>query len=176
MGQMNQMSTGMRFFFSRLFPLPFVLAGLATLYFGVRGVYRANESTGWPSTNGTIQNSTVEYHSSSDGRGTYHAEVLYQFDVEGQTRSGNKVAFGDFGSSNPSHAQNIVNRYPKGKIVPVYYRGGDPDTCVLEPGLQGQAWFLPGFGLIFFVVGSLMVIFLPKLMKKGETRTEQPPA
>jgi hypothetical protein len=174
MGQMNQMSSGMRFFFSRLFPLPFILAGAFTLYFGVRGLHRANESTTWPVADGTIQKSTVEYHSSSEGGGTYHAEVLYQFTVDGVTHSGNKVAFGDYGSSNPSHAQNIINRYPKGKDVTVHYRAGNPDTCILEPGLRGQTWFLPGFGLVFLVVGSLMAIFLPKLMKKSEMQTEPP--
>ncbi len=175
MGQINQMSAGMRFFFSKLFPVPFILAGACTLFFGVRGLHRANESTTWPVADGTVQNSTVEYHSSSEGGGTYHAEVLYQFSVDGLTRSGNKVAFGDYGSGDPSHAQNIVNRYPKGKQVTVHYRPGDPDTCILEPGLQGQAWFLPGFGLVFLVVGSLMAIFLPMLMRKYEMVTEQPP-
>ena len=174
MAQTNQMSPGMRFFFSRVFPLPFMLIGALTLYFGVRGIYRANESTMWPVADGTIQNSAVEYHSSSEGGGTYHAEVLYQFTVDGQTRSGNKVAFGDYGSSNPSHAQSIVNRYPRGGKVKVHYLTGDPDTCILEPGLHGQAWFLPGCGLIFFVVGSLMAVFLPRLMKKSEMQTEQP--
>ncbi len=175
MGQFNQMSAGMRFFFSRLFPVPFILIGACTLFFGVRGLYRASESTTWPVVDGTIQNSAVEYHSGSEGGGTYHAEVLYQFTIDGQTRSGNKVAFGDYGSSNPSHAQNIVNRYPKGKQVSVRYRPGDPETCILEPGLQGQAWFMPGFGLVFLVVGSWMAIFMPKLMKRSEMVTEQPP-
>jgi len=175
MSQTNRMSPGMRFFFSRVFPLPFVLAGVLTLYFGVRGIYRAKESVIWPTANGTIHNSTVEYQSSVKGGGTYHAEVLYQFTADGQIHSGNKVAFGDYGSSNPSHAQSIVNRYPKGEAVKVHYRTGDPDTCVLEPGLHGQAWFLPGFGFIFVVAGSVMAVFLPKLMKKSEMQTKQTP-
>lgn len=172
---MRQMSSGMRFFFSRLFPLPFLLAGVFTLYFGVRGLYQANESTTWPVADGTVQSSTVAYHSGGKGGGTYHAEVRYQFVVNGQTRSGHKVAFGDYGSSSPSHAQNIVNRYPEGQAVKVHYRAGDPDTCILEPGLHGQAWLLPGFGFIFFVAGSLMAVFLPRLMRPSERAAEQPP-
>ena len=155
-------------------PSHFYIVGALTLYFGMRGVHRARESTMWPVADGAIQNATVEYQSSNKGGGTYHAQVFYQFTAEGQTHSGNKVVFGDYGSSNPSHAQNIVNRYPKGMAVKVHYRTGDPDTCVLEPGLHGQAWFLPGFGLIFFVTGSVMAVFLPRLMTRPEMQAEPP--
>jgi hypothetical protein len=162
----------MRFFFLRVFPLPFILVGALTLYFGGRSVYRARDSAAWPLTDGRIQNSAVEYRRGDKGGGTYHAEILYTFTVDGQTHSGNHVAFGDYGSSNPSHAQSIVNRYPKDSVVPVRYLPSDPDLCVLEPGLKGQTWFLPGFGLVFLVSGILMAVFLPKLIKK-QMDTEQ---
>lgn len=165
----KQMSSGMRFFFSRIFPLPFVIIGVLTLYFGGRGLRRAKESVAWPVAEGRIQNSSVEYHKDNDGDGAYHAEIQYAFAVDGQTHSGNKVAFGDYGSSSPSHAQNIVNRYTEGKIVSVRYLSSDPDVCVLEPGLKGQAWFLPCFGLVFFMAGMLMAVFLPRMMKRQES-------
>ena len=38
MTQTNQMSPRMRFFFSRVFPLLFILVGALTFYFGVRGL------------------------------------------------------------------------------------------------------------------------------------------
>jgi hypothetical protein len=118
----------------------------------------------------------VERRSSSDGGGAYHAAVLYQFTVDGQTRSGNKVAFGDYGSGVPSQAQSIVNRYPMGGKVKVHYRTGDPDVCILEPRVHGQAWFQTGIGLILLVAGSLMAIYLPTMMQKSEMQAEQPPA
>ena len=79
----------------------------------------------------------MRYDQSSDSS-TYHAEILYSFTVDGEPRSGNRIAFGDYGSSNPSHAQEIVNRYPVGKAVRVSYLPGQPDVCLLEPGLHGQ--------------------------------------
>ncbi len=165
----REMSPGMRIFFSRVFPLPFIVVGALTLYFGGRGVYRAKESVSWPAAEGRIQNSSVEYHKGSKGGGTYHAEIRYTFDVDGQTRSGNDVAFGDYGSSSSSHAQGIVNRYPEGRVVSVRYLASDPDVSVLEPGIKAQSWFLPGFGVIFLLAGSLMAVFLPRAMKKPET-------
>jgi hypothetical protein len=165
----HRISPGMRFFVTRVFPWPFIIVGALVACFGARSVYRAKESMTWPSAEGNIRSSSVAYHSGDDGGGTYHAEILYTFTVDGQTHSGNKVAFGDYGSSNPSHAQTIVNRYPKGTIVQVRYSPDDPDVCVLEPGLKAQAWAIPAFGLGFFTTGMLMAIFLPKLMSKQET-------
>ncbi len=172
--RITKTSPGMRFFFSRVFPLPFILIGILILYYGWRGLSQARESTGWPSAEGTIQSSAVEVRTSRKSK-TYHAAVWYQFDVDGQTHSGNSVSFGDYGSSSSSHAQNIVNRYPQGKAVRVYYLRSDPDTCVLEPGLRLQTWFLPVFGLIFFTAGIFMAIFLPRSMRRDESGTASGP-
>lgn len=164
----------MRFFFSRVFPLSFIIIGALTLYSGTREIHRAKESVTWPVVEGRIQNSSVEYHQGNKGSGTYHAKILYTFTVAGQEHCGNKVAFGDYGTSNPSHAQNIVNQYPKDKVVSVRYLTGDPDVCVLEPGIKLQAWlwFKLGIGLLFFLFGTLVAIFLPGAMKRQEG-TEQ---
>ncbi len=164
------MGPGMRFFFSRIFPLPFVIAGAATLYFGVHGIILANASAKWPTARGKVLESKVEQHSDSDGT-TYHAEILYEFSVEDVIFKGNRVSYGDYGSSSPSHANRVVNNYPKGKKVEIHYMPEKPEECLLEPGLKGQSFFMPLFGLIFFGVGCLMVVFLPRLMKKEEMAT-----
>ncbi len=160
----------MRFFFARLFPLPFILIGALTLYHGAKSLQRARESVSWPTTEAVIQRSSVEYHRGSKGGGTYHAEILYEFTVNDRVFSSDQVAFGDYGSSNPSHARRIVNNYPQGKKVAVHYQRENPEVCVLEPGVKAQAWFLPGFGLVFFVVGCLMAVFLPRLMANSIPR------
>jgi hypothetical protein len=172
--RITRKSPGMRFFFARVFPLPFILIGMLIFYYGWRELSQARESTGWPSAEGTIQSSAVEVRTSRKSR-TYHAAIWYQFDVDGQTHSGNSVSFGDYGSSSSSRAQNIVNRYPQGKAVRVYYLRRNPDTCVLEPGLRLQAWFLPIFGLIFFTAGTLMAILLPRSMRRVESGTGPEP-
>ena len=158
----QEMPRGSRIFFTRIFPWPFIIVGACVLYFGSRSIYRANESVSWPTAEGQIQNSSVEYHSGGDSS-TYHAEIRYTFVVDGQTHSGNRVAFGDYGSSDSSHAQNIVNRYPKDKKVQVHYLASDPDVCVIEAGVQKQVWFVPAGGLVFFVSGTLMALFLPRI-------------
>jgi hypothetical protein len=169
------MSPGKKFFFSRMFPFIFVVVGASVSFFGVRGLVRAKASLDWPSIQGKVVESSVERQRSSGSNGgstTYQAEILYEFIVDGTTFNGDRVAYGDYGSSNPSHARRIVNRYPKGKSVIVYYMPSNPEESLLEPGVKGQSFFLLGFGLIFFTAGSLMVVFLPRVMRKQEN-TEQ---
>jgi hypothetical protein len=163
------MSSAIRFFFSRIFPWPFIIFGAFGLYLDVSRLHRAKESLTWPVAEGRIQNSSVEYHWSHKYRGKYQVVILYQFTVAGQTHSGNTVAFDDYESSDRSFAQKVVNRYPKDKAVPVRYLATDPDVCLLEPGIQGQLWFAPAYWLIVIVTGLLMAVFLPKVMRKQET-------
>ncbi|MDD2241261.1 MAG: DUF3592 domain-containing protein [Kiritimatiellae bacterium] len=165
----KQVSPRMVFFFSRIFPFIFLIVGASVAFFGIRGLVRAKASVGWPSSQGKVIESSVERQRSSGSKGsgiTYHAEILYEFTVDGTTFNGDRVAYGDYGSSSSSHARRIVNRYPKGKSIAVHYMPSNPEECLLEPGIKGQSFFLPGFGLIFFTVGSLMAFFLPKAMRK----------
>jgi hypothetical protein len=162
------MSPRKRVIFLRIFPLIFIVVGASIGFFGIRGLIRAKASVDWPATQGKVIVSSVDYRSSDDG-GAYHALIMYEYSVAGAVYNGNRVAYGDYGSSSSSHARRIVNRYPKGKSVTVHYMPGNPEECLLEPGLQGQSWFLPGFGLIFFMIGSLTAVFLPRHVRKQET-------
>jgi hypothetical protein len=167
----KQISPGMKFFFMRIFPLIFIVVGAGTAFFGIRGLIRANASDDWPSIQGKVVESSVERHSSSGNKGnrsTYHAEILYEFEVDGKTYNGERIAYGDYGSSNPSHARQLVNRYPKGKEITVYYMPGNPEECLLEKGVKAQSWFLPGFGLLFLTVGILIALYLPKALSIQE--------
>ena len=53
----------------------------------------------------------------------------------------------------------------------MYYLAEDAHVCILEPGLRTQAWFLPGFSLIFLAAGCAMAVFLPKALRQ-QTRSE----
>ena len=169
----NPQSPVMRFFFSRIFPLIFVAAGAGVVYAGWLGLAKARASTGWPTAPGTVVASSVERREHSGSKGgksvTYEAAVLYEFPVDGATYNGNRVAYGDYGSSSASHARGIVNRYPKGSAVTVHYRPGSPEECLLEPGVKGQTLVLPGIGLVFLFAGLFMAVVIPRSMRRDQT-------
>ena len=105
----------------------------------------------WPTSPGRVVSSSV-VHRGTDGDLTYYAEVVYEFNVNNTTFSGKRISYGDHGTGNPSHAQEIVNRYPQDKNVTVSYMPNNPKECLLEVGVKGHA-FMPAFGLLFFTVG-----------------------
>ena len=92
--------------------------------------------------------------------------MLYEYNVSGQTQSSNDIAFGDYGSSDPSHARSIVNKYPAGSDVTVHFSPSDPSKAVLETGISGQSFFLPGFGAVFFSAGLARFLFMPRAIQR----------
>ena len=136
---------------------------------GIVGIQRAKESTDWPEVRGRIVSSSIDSKIStntgkqdskprSKKKRTYFPKIRYQYSVEGKTLTGTRIAYGDLGSENKSSVRRIVNRYPTGKEVSVFYRPSDPKECLLEPGVKGQTWFLPIFGLVFCVGGIVMAV------------------
>lgn len=154
----KQMLPVIQIIFGRVIPLLLMFIGAYILYFGCWELLRANQSRTWPTAQGLIQNSSME----RGGKGEYWARVTYDFTVNATAFHGTRVAFGDYGSSVSSHAQDIVNRYPKGKTVTVYYNPRNPQMCLLEPGVKVQAWFVSGFGLVFLAVGGFAAFFIRK--------------
>jgi len=168
----TNMPPGMKIFFFYIFPLIFIIVGGALTVFGIRNALRAKSSTEWPTIQGKIISSSVRTHRSNNST-TYHAEILYEFTLNGVAYSGNRVAYGDYGSSNSAHARNIANRYSQDKVVTVYYMPDNPEECLLEPGLKAQTLFLPGIGLLFFIAGFFMQIFIPLTFRKQNIQEKQ---
>ena len=158
-------------FFARFVSLLFIIFGIAVFCFGCRDLLRASQSRTWPTAQGIIQESSVEYQwdtsVNSGSRGFYHAKIMYDFTVDTKTLSGNKVAFGDYDLSYSSRARKIVNRYPKGKAVTVYYDPQNPQVCILEPGVKEQAFLVPGLGLIFVAGGGIILFFIRKRLRNS---------
>jgi uncharacterized protein DUF3592 len=157
------MPTWVRIFLFRALPLACWIGGALLLYFGLRNLLWARESTSWPTAKGTIVSSDVHEDREWDNntgreRKSYGAQVHYTYVVDGKTIEGTRVAFGDYASENSEHAQGIVDRYPRGKDVTVYYQPEDPSEGLLEPGLLAQAWVLPGLGLGVLIFGGFLVL------------------
>jgi hypothetical protein len=142
-----------------LFILMFLPAGLLFTTMGMNGILRARESAGWPPTEGRITRSEVVRRTSGTGTDrttAYHAEVSYEYLVDGAAYRGDRVAYGDYGGKR-KHAQRIVSRYRKGEVVTVYYNPQNPRVCLLEPGLKAQAFIMPFVGLIALLIPGYII-------------------
>jgi len=117
----------------------------------------AKASRDWPSVPGVITRSAVATKR-SDGKTMYSFDVVYRYQVEGRELTCNSVFFGgNTSSSNSSAAYKVTGRYPEGAEVDVYYEPENPANAVLEPGTRWQSYIVFGIGLVFLIVGVLVL-------------------
>jgi len=174
----------------------FAAVGVTVLVFGIGQVNKARASADWPSVEGVVKFSEVRSEtrtrtdsSSSrrkrNGNGgvtvnigtdsdrdtrtetTHIADIGYAYTVGDAPFNGTRVSFGSNGSSSWASVQDIVDRYPVGKTVKVFYNPDKPSDSVLEPGMSGGAYFLPAFGGVFALIGVVAIVATVIAMKKG---------
>lgn len=170
---MRQLSPGK----AAVFLLVIGIVGVAlTMFLGIPMVMSALESKGWPSVEGTITVSEFTTNRDrDDGSVTYGASVAYDYKVNDTSYTGSNVHFGQYGTSDPSYGRGIINRYPLGKQVRVYYDSNDPSTSVLEPGAGWSSFMVAGIGALFTLVGFIGSFFQFKKYKRGEITSPPSP-
>lgn len=163
--------------------------GLATATLWIQ--WRNWRTTRWSETSGRIESARVRardvtskrFRTSGTGRNTEFvtdedtrtrnfASVTYSFAVDGTTYRANRICL--MGEPDGSIAA-VLRRYPKGRIVSVYYDPDDPNQCILErenPTKIREAWLgvaaLAGLILAGFAVVDLGVDWLRTVIAKPE--------
>jgi Tfp pilus assembly protein PilV len=114
-----------------LMSLVFIAIGLGMLYYARSASAKAQQSLSWPQAEGAISHSAVlqqmQQTSSSNNAATYKADVTYRYKVQGRDYSSERITLADF-SSSTGRAQGIVDRYPDGATVTVYYNPVNPNS------------------------------------------------
>ncbi len=168
------MPKAMVFIFSYIFPYAFVIAGGVLLVVGARQMQNGMESREWPGVPGKVLESKVTRHTSRDSDGhsstSYKVEIEFAYEVDGQALEGDQLAFGQMNHNRKSQAEAKRRQYPKGKEVTVYYKPGEPETSVLETGITAGVWLFLGLGLLFFSIGTVMSIVLPRTIRRAQQR------
>ena len=145
---------------SAFFTLIFMGVGIALSLWGWNTLQNAQTSESWPTTVGQVLSSNVRTDNDDDGT-SYFGDVTFSYVVDDLLYSSDNVSFGQYGSGNRSHAQGIVDRYPEGSRVTVYYDPADAETAVLEPGVTWSSYMLVGMGALFT---CLPLLFLPFIL------------
>jgi len=147
------------------FILVFGIAAVWMLYTYFRQRREASESAAWPATQGKIVLSTVKASNfyDRDSSGTwqktfYFPNVQYEYSVMGKTYTGKRIAFGaSRGFRSRAPAEKILERYPVGATVTVYYNPNDPADAVLERQLRsgGSLLFI---GIAFALATACLLL------------------
>ena len=162
----------------------FLGIGSFLLYIGILDILRAGSSMFWPSVQGVVVESYVEQRShilnTRPGRSslsiTHNPYVLYRFNVHGDGYSGNRIKSVDLGSSDSERAIKIVDSYPEGRNVSVFYLPENPNESLLEPGLTLSTWFRVSLGVAFIASAILMLltqIITRKVKNEEQINTKQ---
>ncbi len=132
--------------------------------FGV-DIRKGYKSRNWPIAEGTVLDSSMEAHQSRDEDGdirtTYGVTIQFKYLVDGQEFQGNRRTFSNVRTSSARRTEKILERYPPGGSVSVYYDPDDHSSSVLEPGVGSVTYVLLivviGF-LVFGIAGVLGLI------------------
>jgi hypothetical protein len=100
---------------------------------------KMNAVQSWPSTMGTVLASYLERRSSGNEGSANYPVVQYSYQVGGRSYQGAKIAPGmEVGGTG---AGKVVNRYPEGAQVMVFYDPNNPSDAVLEKKAPAQ-WLM----------------------------------
>ncbi|OPX41020.1 MAG: hypothetical protein DRG82_01810 [Deltaproteobacteria bacterium] len=135
-------------------------SGIFLLAWGGYELKGAQESSNWPSTQGTIISSRVSKQTRRDSKTrrnviTYYPRVQFKYTVNGRPYTSNRIEFGGTSGGMERVAKRVVNRYPSGKKVNVYYNPKDPQYAILEAGFTWSGLFIFLGGIVFFAVGII---------------------
>jgi len=134
---------------------------LALVFYSRRSKHKATASQVWPATSGTMLISEINESVSRDENGdtstAYYPNVVYTYQVSGQTYTCKQVAFGGaVGRSNPAQVQPFVAKYPVGAVVTVYYNPNKPEEAVLEKTASGGANLARNGGIFLLIISALI--------------------
>ena len=116
---------------------------------------KMNVVQGWSSAMGTVLASYLERRRSGDSGSVNYPVVQYTYQVGGQTYQGAKIAPGmDVGGTG---AGRVVEKYPQGAQVMVFYDPNNPSDAVLEKKARAQ-WLMWLLLVIFDVMLCGMAI------------------
>ena len=154
--------------FMPLFFSIFLVAGLGATYaILVRPALKLAQAGGWRGTPCTIVSSNVGSHSGSKGGKTYSVDIVFRYEVEGRTFTGDRYDFMGGSSSGYDGKAEIVNRYPPGVVATCYVNPHDPADAVLDR--RFHAFYLIGlFPLLFVVVGAVGIVWSVRKLRHPE--------
>jgi hypothetical protein len=111
----------------------------------------------WPSTTGTITESTTAWNY---GRiSTVAPKLSYAYTVAGREYTGHDIAVTEVDTASERDALDKIAPYPLGKEVTVYYDPDKPGDAVLEKSTGGALEGVFGFfGLVLVTVGVVMML------------------
>lgn len=153
--------------FRILLPSIGIFVGGIVFIIGVMNLRKARASSRWPTTEGKVISTTILRDRSSSSNSSsmtsssqyvYKPEVAFEYHVAGERYLSNTVSFGDYASSNISHAEGVIAKYSEGTEVKVYYNQEHPEEAVLDTTQGCGVWLMAIIGFFFLVLSTILFL------------------
>lgn len=165
------------FFFSKIFPAIFIVAGLFFFVWGIFLYLEARESSSWPSVEGKVLSKKVDSSTSrnSDGKSetSYYPKMQYSFVVDGKTYQGSRIKVGNQSYGRYSSAQAAIADYSVKKPCMVYFNPKDPNKSVLLNGVHLFHVLFLMMGLAFIGIGTGLAFFVPYAIRQEKAKKKR---
>ncbi len=134
----------------KLVGLIFAFIGLYCLAVGISMGMEGMRAMRWPTARGRIIQAKVEELRTPSkiriARLCLNLDYLYM--VGDKILEGHRLNSGWRCFASEDFVKKILERYPVGKKVEVYYNPARPEVSLLEPGLSWSVFFFSGLGLV----------------------------
>ena len=155
----------------------FIYGGVAAVILGVFCVwgflqlYDAARSYSWPHVTGRIISSVARSKLMKGRHGEYIVhwpDVRYEYFVGDRRFVSDRIMFTHRGFSE-SATQRLVNEYPVDKVITVYFDPKNPESAVLERGIQ---WFFIPI-LAFAIILAMLMVWIIYADLRGQFPSQQ---
>lgn len=136
-----------------MWPIVFLVAGVAVLIYGIGLVLDARNAAHWPDTTARVVRADAQVVGREKDKRTYAPDVAYTFAVEGRTYEGRRVTLVPRNYPQDFAVRAVLARYPVGGTARVFYDPRDPANCVLDRSTNGTEWAYPIGGVILVALG-----------------------
>ncbi|GAT34643.1 hypothetical protein TSACC_23075 [Terrimicrobium sacchariphilum] len=114
----------------------------------------------WESASATIVSSRVVGSRTNSGTMTgrvFSPEIIYEFEHERKALRGRKIQFGGLSfAGSLARAKRTCEKFPAGRVLPLYFGPGKPEKCVLLPKDKGGLWTM---GILLFALSFVPALF-----------------
>jgi hypothetical protein len=155
-----------------------IIIGPLGIYKGIRDALRLNAAKGWPIAKGeVIKSEAIRTSGNQSGPGqnstVFTPRIRFKYGIDNKEYESDKITWGGtWGSNTGNYCEVMLQAYPVGKKIDVYYNPNNPNDCIIQLRYSfGMA--IPWIAGILFVVGGggfaigLTLALIKQLTAKG---------
>lgn len=136
--------------------LTFLIMGLTMLgYLGLLR-YRAGRAMSWLSVRGEVVGNDIIKECAGPSSSCYKPVITYKYTVKGSAYESNRLFIGRQAISHQLKARRLIDKYPVGSGVNVYYDPKDPKSACLERRIDNPK-FIRNSGIVLVIIGLMFL-------------------